>query len=367
MGWLLVKNVVLVGAGHTHLYCLKKIKEENLKDINFILISPSPYQYYSGMFSGYTEGIYSIEDTRVDVRLLIEHSSIDFVEDHVIRVDARKKYVVCSNNQRIHFDLISFDIGSLGENPPYGPDNIFPLKPTYLFPNSINQLKNKQHPIIVGGGVSGLELALSIRAFQVREKKWDTTITIVSSKQILNNYYTEIISRFAKKIAVSKGVIIHEHELVIDVRGNKLHTESGLILTHTGLLWLTGPKAPVLFQDSNLEVDNSGYLLVNTYLQSVNYPYIFGAGDCASLKEYPNLPKNGVYAIRQSPILWKNISNFLQKNPLQSFQPQKNYLSIISTGQKQGLLLYNNFYFHHKFAWRLKNRIDRQFIQKYQN
>jgi NADH dehydrogenase FAD-containing subunit len=272
-----VKNVVLVGAGHTHLYCLKKIKEENLKDINFILISPSRYQYYSGMFSGYTEGIYNIEDIRVDIRLLTEHSSTDFVEDHVVKVEPRKKYVVCSNNQRIHFDLISFDIGSLGENPHCVADNMFPIKPTYLFPNSIYQLKNKQHPIIVGGGASGLELALSIKAFQVREQKWDSTVTIVSSKQILNDY-TENISRFTKKIAVSKGVIIHEHERVIDVIENKLHTESGLTLTHTGLLWLTGPTAPKLFQQSNLEVNDTGYLLVNTYLQSVEYPYIFGTG-----------------------------------------------------------------------------------------
>jgi NADH dehydrogenase FAD-containing subunit len=300
----------------------KKIKEEKLKDINFILISPSRYQYYSGMFSGYTEGIYSIEDTRVDVHLLIEHSSIDFVEDHVIKVDPRKKYVVCSNNQRIHFDLISFDIGSLGENPSYAPDNILPIKPAHLFPNSINQLKNKKHPIIVGGGVSGLELALSIKAFQVREQKWDSTITIVSSTQILNDY-TESITRFAKKMADSKGVIIHEHERVIDASENKLHTESGLTLTHTGLLWLTGPTAPKLFQQSNLEVNDTGFLLVNTYLQSVEYPYIFGAGDCVSLKEYPNLPKNGVYAIRQSPILWINISNFSQEKPLHSYQPQK--------------------------------------------
>jgi NADH dehydrogenase FAD-containing subunit len=70
------------------------------------------------MFSGYREGIYPIEDIRVVIRLLTEHSSIDFVENHVTKVNPRKKYVVCSNNQKIQFDLISFDMVLLVKIPP---------------------------------------------------------------------------------------------------------------------------------------------------------------------------------------------------------------------------------------------------------
>ncbi|MFZ3589884.1 FAD-dependent oxidoreductase [Bacillus sp. DJP31] len=359
-----IKTVILIGAGHAHLYCLKMVEKANLNDIKFILISPSPYQYYSGMFSGYTEGIYSIDDIRIDVRQLSKHSSFEFVEDHVIKVSPVSKYVECSKGHNIQFDVISFDIGSIGEKPSSFSKEIFPIKPTYMFSDSVNLLREKENPIIVGGGASGFELALAIKAFQLTQRKLNATVTLVSSKQLLSGY-NDKISKTTKEIAIRKGVIIHENEPVIDVFDSKIITKSGLTLSYDGLLWLTGPKAPLLFKHSNLTVNETGYLVTNRFLQSVQYPYIFGAGDCVSLVEYPTLPKNGVNAIRQSPILWRNILSYLKEMLLVPFQPQKNYLSILSTGQKQGLLLYNNFYFHHKSAWLLKNRIDRRFIRKY--
>lgn len=316
------------------------------------------------MFSGYTEGIYSIDDIRIDVRKLSKQSSFEFIEDHVIRVSPESKYVECSKGQKIHFDVISFDIGSIGQNPPSFYTDIFPIKPTYMFPKSITQLREKENPILVGGGASGFELALAIKAFQLKQQRINATVTLVASKQILSGYHSDI-SKMAKKIALSKGVYIYENDSVIEVNDSKIRTESGLNLSHTGILWLTGPEAPFLFKHSNLKVNETGYLLTNSSLQSVQYPYIFGAGDCVSLVEYPTLPKNGVYAIRQIPILWRNILCYLKGMPLVPFQPQRNYLSILSTGQKQGLLLYNHFYFHHKFSWLLKNKIDQHFIHKY--
>lgn len=47
-----MKTLVLVGGGHAHLHCLEQINNDSQKDWRVKLISPSPYQYYSGMFSG---------------------------------------------------------------------------------------------------------------------------------------------------------------------------------------------------------------------------------------------------------------------------------------------------------------------------
>lgn len=68
------KRLLLVGAGHAHLEVLKQLAEHGLSDVDVCLITPSPYQYYSGMFSGFTEGIYTEEDTRVDLRPLAQRA-----------------------------------------------------------------------------------------------------------------------------------------------------------------------------------------------------------------------------------------------------------------------------------------------------
>ena len=63
----------------------------------------------------------------------------------------------------------------------------------------------------------------------------------------------------------------------------------------------------------NCRLIKTGYLLVEDTLQVKDYPAIFAAGDCASIRQYPDLPKAGVIAVRQSEVLWKNIKGFINE------------------------------------------------------
>lgn len=105
-------------------------------------------------------------------------------------------------------------------------------------------------------------------------------------------------------------------------------------------------------------------MLVNEALQSVRYPSLFGAGDCVSMEQRP-VPKNGVYAIRQAPVLWENLKRMNRGASLCSFRPQRKYMAILSTGHKEGLLSYGNLAVHHRLCFHLKHYIDSKFISKY--
>ncbi|WP_246938717.1 hypothetical protein [Bacillus pinisoli] len=115
-------------------------KEANLSNMHVILDSTtSPYQYYSGMFSGYTEGFYSIDQIRVDVRKFIHQPSVQFIDEKVIKIHAKEKFLICSNGQRIHFDVISFDIGSLGEELPLPKNGVYAIRQSpILWQNLLN-------------------------------------------------------------------------------------------------------------------------------------------------------------------------------------------------------------------------------------
>ena len=94
------------------------------------------------------------------------------------------------------------------------------------------------------------------------------------------------------------------------------------------VLWATGAEALPIFSDSGLRTDARGFLLVGDTLQSVADPALFAAGDCASMVEYPDLPKAGVYAVRQGPILWRNLRVVLTgRGFLRAYKPQKGFLS----------------------------------------
>ena len=89
-------------------------------------------------------------------------------------------------------------------------------------------------------------------------------------------------------------------------------------------LLATGVTPQALFKRSGLPVGEDGGLLVNSFLQSVRYPEIFGGGDCISLEHY-RLPRVGVQAVRQNPILYHNLLASLSGGELFEFTPQQTY------------------------------------------
>jgi selenide,water dikinase len=89
-------------------------------------------------------------------------------------------------------------------------------------------------------------------------------------------------------------------------------------------------------------------------------------GDCATLEEFPETPKAGVYAVRQAPVLWHNLLAAAAGRTGRIYSPQSQFLSILNTADGRALLYYKGFVSHSRWAWRLKNWIDRRFMAKYQ-
>lgn len=139
-----MKNVVLVGGGHTHLYCLRAFMSKPIDNIKIMLISPSPYQYYSGMFSGFAEGSYSLDDIRIDLRKIVKKANVTFIQQVVKRVDPFQKQVVCNNGNIYPFDVISFDIGSKTEEISAFKEWLVPIKPNYAFAEGIQQFREQE-------------------------------------------------------------------------------------------------------------------------------------------------------------------------------------------------------------------------------
>ncbi len=360
-----MKTIILVGGGHSHLYCLKKHKQYQDESVKWILISPSRHQYYSGMFSGYTEGMYSLEETRIDLEDMCAGSGCEFVESTVLSIDPDQQHLLTDKGDIFTYDFVSFDIGSRNDSLDIEGlhENNLPIKPNYLFPEQIEKLHQSKKTVFIGGGAASVEMALSLKAWKVDHRFENHSITVVHSSPLLEKAGAHS-SKKMKDVALSKGITLHQGR-VDKVDGTQVHTDKGEILDYDEVIFLGGPKAPPLFGSSILPTDDKGFLLVNSYLQSVAYPNVFGTGDCATLKDFPELPKNGVTAVRQGPVLWKNLLGAVASGRIIPFEPQKRYLAIMSIGNKQGFLNFGSFSLVSGWAWRLKNWIDVRFIRRY--
>lgn len=363
-------KLLLVGGGHAHVHLIKKLRKNKSALYEVTLISKDERQYYSGMASGYLEGLYEETDIYFDLKSLCDTAGIDFLCDEVIRVENDKKIIETRSGMIMNYDVISFDIGSdLAGREIDGVDD-FSLKIKPL--GNLKEIRficetmlpNSSKLAIVGSGAAGMEIALAIKNLSDKKNKKYKITMIGSSNEVLKGY-NQKMKTLGLNVLEQSRINLVMNERVKTVESSKVIMESGLEISNDLLIWAGGSKSYGVFSKSHLLTNEKGYMRVNSYLQSETSPHIFGAGDCIAIRNYDWMRKIGVYAVKEAPVLWTNINRFLKSKPMKDYKPNNNFLSIVSTGNKSAILSYNDIVLDGFLPWLIKNYIDRHFMRKH--
>ncbi|WP_333223554.1 FAD-dependent oxidoreductase [Microcoleus sp. BR0-C5] len=169
-----MKDLVLIGGGHSHAIVLKMFGIKPLPGVRLTLISDVLHAPYSGMLPGHVAGFYDYDECHIDLRSLAEFAGCQILIDRAIAIDLNKNLVICQTCPPINFDVLSVDIGSTPAtlSVPGAAEYAIAAKPVPEFLASWNQLisERKNHPqkplriAIVGGGAGGVELALNMQS-----------------------------------------------------------------------------------------------------------------------------------------------------------------------------------------------------------
>ena len=373
------KDLVLVGGGHTQVAVLKHFGMKPLPGVRLTLISRESNAPYSGMLPGLIAGHYTFSDAHIDLAPLARFARARFLRDQVVGIDLENKRVLCAGRPPVAFDVLSLNTGSApGVGRVAGAEgSVVPVKPIDGFFARWTQLRDRvvgtTGPVsigIVGGGAGGVELALSIRYGLARAAKAagrprdNVRIELFTdSSEILPAYPRRMRARFAR-ILEDDGIVVHTDHRVVRVDGPRLHFGNGSRATFDELLWVTTAGAPDWPRESGLQVDERGFIRVRDTLQTLSHPDVFAAGDIAAVEGHPR-PKAGVFAVRQGPPLARNLERRLRGAPLTGFRPQREYLSLISTGRRHAVAARNGLTVAGRWVWTWKDRIDRRFIRDY--
>ncbi|MDB9465662.1 FAD-dependent oxidoreductase [Dolichospermum circinale] len=375
----MIKNIVLVGGGHSHAIVLKLFAIYPLLGVNLILITPDKYTPYSGMLPGYIAGFYKYTEWLIDLQKLCRFAGAKLYLKKVIGLDLKNNQVLCDQGSVIDFDLLSIDIGSTPEKLSVSGavEYAIAAKPVAQFLEHWHKLRenvviNSQKTLniaIVGGGAGGVELALSMQAGlqnlhidNLQVHLWQ------KSHKLMPNYHLSV-RVIMEKVLINKGVKLHLGETVNQIAPGeeklKIKCQSGLEFECDQVFWVTQASAAEWVKNSGIGTDEKGFILVNNNLQSVTHTHVFAAGDIATMINH-HLPKAGVFAVRQGKPLYENLKRMILGKSLKPYQPQKTYLSLISTGDGKALATRGNFTLPpHQLLWYWKDWIDRRFMNQF--
>jgi selenide,water dikinase len=361
------QRLLLAGAGHAHLEILRRQILEPL-EVELTVISVGPLHHYSGMVPGYLQGIYREEKIAVRVPDLTARAGGRFVEGRAVAVDPRAKQVKLEDGREVPYDLVSFAVGSntAGIDDPRISGAARRIKPLEKAVALRERLAGEDGPVaVVGGGAAGVEIAFAMAAVFEKARRAHRITLLESGEEILSGY-DDRFRRRARAILEKRGIEVRTGCRVLAVHPGEVEMEGDLRVPSRLTVWLTGAVAWPLFQGSGLPLDQRGFLLTDDALRSVADPTIFAVGDCGTLASHPETPKAGVYAVREAPVLWESLKAAVQGGDFPCYEPQERFLSILNTGDGRALLDYKGIVSHSRWAWRLKDWIDRRFMARYQ-
>ena len=366
-----MKRVVLVGAGHAHLYVARHAGQLVRVGIEVTLVDPDRF-WYSGLATGMLGGMYDAEADQIDPGQLIESRGGRFVRDRVVSIDRRARTVRLESGAGLAYDAVSLNVGS--DVPlahvPGAEAYAWPVKPTGNLWRLRRHLEDRfargggpTRIVVAGGGASGCEVAANIEAL-ARRHDAAVELMLISRSQRLLARLPETASRRVAAELERRGIMVSLGCTIDEATPGRAVCSDGRRPEFDLLVMATGLQASGLVAGLGLALGEKGGVLVGSTLQSVDDPQVFAVGDCADVEGH-SLERFGVFAVRQSPVLLHNLLAVSTGAMPIEFRPQRRWLSILNLGAGQGLAVWGRLSWHGRLALAWKDRIDRRFLAQY--
>lgn len=372
------RDLVLVGGGHSHVFVLKGFGMRPIPGVRLTLVCRDVHTPYSGMLPGLIAGHYTHDEAHIDLRKLARFAGARFVEDEVQGLDVGAKQIRFADRPPMGYDVVSINIGSTPARGgvPGVDEYATAVKPISKLVARWERLVERVLAAdgamrigVVGAGAAGVEVTL---AMQYRldallgergcERRPDYFL-FGSAPEPLPTHNRSVQKRF-RRVLGERAIEtrLGQRVAAVDERGVRL--ENGEEVALDAVLWTTQASTQGWMREAGLSVDEHGFVRVSDSLESVSHGQVFAAGDCAAMVNYPR-EKAGVFAVRQGPPLTRNLRRSLLGEPLEAFAPQKEFLSLVSTGDQYAVGSRSVFTVQGEWVWRWKDKIDRKFMDKF--
>jgi len=366
-GFPYLRDVVLIGGGHAHALVARMWGMDPMPGARLTIINPGPAAPYTGMLPGLIAGHYRRDQIMIDLIRLGRFAGARVILDRAVGLDPAARMIHLRDRPPLRYDVASIDIGigsGLWDIPGYAEYGTA-AKPLGDYADRWEAFVARNLPaprvVLVGGGVGGVELALATAHRLTRTGATPAVTLLERGPRVLPN-----IGEAARRSLLAE---MNRAGILVMTECEPAAFEDGAVVLADGrrlgsdfTLSVAGSRPQRWLAETGLALED-GFVTVNRAMQSSD-PAVFAAGDCAHMAFAPR-PKAGVFAVRAAPILSHNLRAALNGAPMRHFRPQRDYLKLVSLGDRRAVADKFGMRTGGAWLWRVKDRIDTRFMDKF--
>ncbi len=349
-----VKSIVILGGGFAGMKTAESLEHQFLHDrsVSITLVSETNALLFTPMLAEVAGS--SLEPSHISTPLRSSLPRTTFVRATVENIDLEKRVVKLtadpSRNEggprEISYDQLVLALGAVSNY--LGMANVEKYALDFKSLLDAVRVRNRviemferadseSHPevrrrlltfVIAGGGFAGVELAGALNDFgrgiladYPNLRPGDLKVILVHSRDHILPELTESLGRYAQEKMAARGVIFRLNARLTDFQPGLVVLSDGEVPAET-LVWTAGTAPNPLLRALPVVRDKRGAVVVETTLAIKDHPGVWALGDCAAVVDGVTgkpCPPTAQFALREAPVVAKNIRASLEGRPLRPF------------------------------------------------
>jgi NADH dehydrogenase FAD-containing subunit len=350
-----MKQLVLLGAGLSHIHLLSTLTAQRLASVQTTLITPSPRTMYADMLPGFVAGRYTFDDCAVALAPLLSGTDVQRLTRPAVALDLTARTVSLDDGSSVPFDVLSVnaepaqDRQLIEKAVPGAREHALFARPLdafgMLWPQVVALAQNRALRVtVIGGGRVAVELA-----FAVAQRLKGSSVTLLCGHTPVGAWGTPKLQARIAQTLKSRGITVMQ-ERATGISAGEVRLSNGARLTCDVPIMTVGMHPPAWLQDSGLALDAQGHIAVDAYQRAAHHPQVFAAND----------------ANRQvNTALTDNLRAVLAGVEPRTAQPPPRSLEFLACGGQQAMASWGNYCLQGRWVGWLKARADRALIQQY--
>lgn len=273
------------------------------------------------------------------LRAMLHGTRVNFVQGKATALDPVRRTVTVDTNDRVQtlsYDKLIYALGSHTDlsRIPGATEHAYAVEQhTALFAHLRNFAPNHGRVLVIGGGLTGIEMATEVA------ETHSTLRVALATSGALGEDLSSAGARYLAQTFQRLQITVHEHAKVLRLEAGQAITATNEQLSFDVCIDTSGFSVSPLAQQAGLAVNPKGQILVNALLHSSTHPDIYAVGDAAAFEQSADLAlrMGCATAIPLAIHAAENLARALNGQAEQPFQ-YGYVLRCISLGRHNGLI-----------------------------